>query len=88
MTIVKSIEKKYQNYFPIVKENDFGAVKRSPKFEFWKDVYSGKNDGVWLLWGIFKEYLKQIIFTAVLRKENPHSVVICRLIKIQYCKYK
>ena len=56
--MVKSNEKKYQNYFPIVKENDSGAVKRSPKSEFWKDVYSGKNDGVWLLWGIFKEYLK------------------------------
>ena len=30
---------------------------------------------------IFKEYLKQNIITAVLRKANAHSVVICRLIK-------
>ena len=41
--------------------------------------YTWKNDGVW--WGIFKEYLKQNIITAVLRKANAHSVVICRLIK-------
>ena len=38
-----------------------------------------KNDEVW--WGIFKEYLKQNIITAVLRKANAHSVAICRLIK-------
>ena len=43
--------------------------------------YTGKNDGVWLLWGIFKEYLKQNIITAVLREANAHSVVIYRLIK-------
>ena len=38
--------------------------------------YTGKNDGFWLLWGICKEYIKQNIFKAVLRKENAHSVVI------------
>ena len=43
--------------------------------------YTGKNDGVWLLWGIFKEYLKQNIITSVLRKANAPWVVICRLIK-------
>ena len=43
--------------------------------------YTGKNDGVSLLWGIFKEYLKQNIITPVLRKANAHSVVIWRLIK-------
>ena len=43
--------------------------------------YTGKNDGIWLLWGIFKECLKQNIITAVLIKANAHSVVICRLIK-------
>ena len=42
--------------------------------------YTGKNDGVWLLWGKFKEYLKQNIITAVLRKANAHSVIICTLI--------
>ena len=54
----------------------------SPKSEFWKDGYSsytGKNDGVW--WVIFKEYIKQNIIMAVLRKANAHSFVICRLIK-------
>ena len=48
--------------------------------------YTGKNDGVW--WEIFKEYLKQNIITAVLRKANAYSVVICRLTKksIMYIK--
>ena len=32
-------------------------------------------------WGIFKEYLKQNIIMAVLRKANVHLVVIYRLIK-------
>ena len=43
--------------------------------------YTAKNDGYWLVWGIFKEYIKQNIITAVLRKENAHSVVISRSIK-------
>ena len=43
--------------------------------------YTGKNDGIWLLWGIFKEYLKGNIITAVLRREDAHSVVISRLTK-------
>ena len=33
---------------------------------------TGKNDGFWLLWGIFKEYIKQNIILAVLRKANAH----------------
>ena len=45
--------------------------------------YTAKNDGFWLLWGIFKEYIKQNIITAVLRKAYAHSVVIPRLIKNQ-----
>ena len=40
-----------------------------------------KNNWYWLLWGIFKEYIKQNIVMAVLRKANAHLVVICRLIK-------
>ena len=42
---------------------------------------TGKNDGLWLLWGISKEYIKQNIIMAVLRKENSRLVVICKLIK-------
>ena len=42
---------------------------------------TGKNYGFWVLWGIFKEYIKQNIIMAVLRKANSHSVVISRLIK-------
>ena len=42
---------------------------------------TGVNDAFWLLWGIFKEYIKENIITAVLGKASSHSVVICRLIK-------
>ena len=44
---------------------------------------TGKNDGFWLLWEIFKEYNKPNIITAVLRKTNAHAVGICRLVKTQ-----
>ena len=36
------------------------------------EPWTGKNDGFWLLWGIFKEYFKQNIIMAVLRKANTH----------------
>ena len=42
-----------------------------------------KNDEVWLLWEIFKEYIKQNIIMAVLTKANSCSFVIYRLIKNQ-----
>ena len=42
---------------------------------------TGKNDGFWLLWGIFKKYIKQNIIMTVLRKANSYSVVMWRLIK-------
>ena len=42
---------------------------------------TGKNGKCWLLWGIFKEYIKQNIIMVVLRKANAHSVVIYSLIK-------
>ena len=56
----------------------------SPKCKFWSDetkTSTGKNDGFWLLWGIFKEYIKPNIMMALLRKAHSHSIVICRLIK-------
>ena len=58
-----------------------GVVKCHRNLNFDTASYTGKNDRVWLLWGIFKEYLKQNIITAVLRKANTHSAVICILIK-------
>ena len=81
MAMVKSHEKKVIFLWQ--------CGEMSLKSEFSKDgycvvhtaSYTGKNDGVW--WGIFKEYIKQNIITAVLRKANAHSVVICRLIKNQ-----
>ena len=42
---------------------------------------AGTNYGFWVLWEIFKEYIKQNTIMALLRKANSHSVVICRLIK-------
>ena len=42
---------------------------------------TGKNDRFWLLWETFKEYIKQNVIMAVLRKTNFHSVDICRFIK-------
>ena len=51
-----------------------------PKCEFWKPS-TGKRDGFWLRWGIFKEYTKQSIIMAVLEKENSHSVDIYRSMK-------
>ena len=44
---------------------------------------TGKNDGFWLLWVIFKEYVKQKAFMALLRKANCQSVDIYRLTKNQ-----
>ena len=40
----------------------------SPKYEFWKDGYPGKKDAFWLLWGIYKDYIKQNIIKGVVRK--------------------
>ena len=78
VTMIKSNEKMSKLF-----SND-GVVSRNLNFEKMDTAsYTGKNDGVWLLWGIFKEYLKQNIITAVLRKANAHSFVICRLIKNQ-----
>ena len=44
---------------------------------------TGKNDGVRLIWGIFKEHIKQNIIMAMLRKANSNSVNNYRLIKNQ-----
>ena len=74
VTMLKSHKKKAKLFSGVVK------CRRNLIFEKMDTAsYTGKNDGVW--WGIFKEYLKQNIITAVLRKANAHSVVICRLIK-------
>ena len=60
---------------------EIGKMRRNMNFEgMGTEHLTGKNDGIWLLWGIFKEYIKQNIITAVLRKANAHSVIICRLI--------
>ena len=67
MKMVKSHEKKMSKLFSY----DGVASEMSLKFEFWKDGYctTGKIDGVWLMWRICKEYLKQNIITAMLKKQ-------------------
>ena len=44
-----------------------------------------KDDGFWLLSGIFSEYIKQNIIMADLGKVNFHSVDSSKLIKYQSC---
>ena len=44
---------------------------------------TGKNDRFRLIWGIFKEHIKQNIIMAMLRKANSNSVNNYRLIKNQ-----
>ena len=43
----------------------------SPKCEFWRDEY-----WFWSLLGTFKEYIKQNIIVAVLRKAYSHWVAL------------
>ena len=45
------------------------------------ESWTEKNNVFWLLWGIFKEYIRQNITMAVLRKAKTHSVLICRSIE-------
>ena len=53
---------------------------RNVKFEEIDTEHStGKNDRFWLLWGTLKEYTKQNVIMAVLRKAF-HSDDTCRLI--------
>ena len=79
LTMVKSHEKKMSKLF-----SNGGVVKCQQNMNFEKmdtACYPAKKDGIWLLCGIFKEYLKQNIIMAVFRKANAHLVVICRLLK-------
>ena len=82
--MVKSHEKKYQNYFCVATITTNNMVKFSQDMnceEMDTDYSTGKHNGFRLLWGIFKEYIKQNIMTVVLRKTHSHSFVTWRLIK-------
>ena len=62
----------------------FAEMYRASYLDRWDPREEGnqeKDDGFWLMWGIFKEYIKQNITMAVLGKANFHLVDICRLIK-------
>ena len=73
---LETISSKYHYHCGMVK------CRQIVNFEEMDTEWStGKNYGFWVLWGIFKEYIKQNIIMAVLRKANSHSVAICRLIK-------
>ena len=70
MTMVKSHKKKMSKLFSYDFDH-YDVVKCCRNLNFEKvdtAPYAGKNDGFWLQWGIFKEYIKQNIITAVLRK--------------------
>ena len=56
--------------------------------QFLKDLCCAfnRNDGFWLLWGIFKEYIKQDIVIVVLQKANSHEFIIYRLIENHWVK--
>ena len=79
MTMVKSNKKNMLKLF------SYDGVVKCPRYLNFEKMdtasYAGKNEGVWLLWGKFRDYLKQNIITAVLRKANAHSGIICKLIK-------
>ena len=45
---------------------NYFCVTTSPTLEE-IDLSGGKNDGFWLLWGVFNKYIKQNVFMAVLR---------------------
>ena len=77
--IAKSHGKKCQIYFRVT-TSPFAGMSLARE-----ERNQEKNDGFWLLCGIFNEYIKQNIM-AVLRKANFHSVDICRLMKNQSCK--
>ena len=66
----------------------YGMVKCCRKMDFEEmdpECSIGKSYGFWVLWGMFKEYIKQNIIMAVLRKADSDLVVICicRVIKNQ-----
>ena len=73
---VEIIFSKYHYHYGMVKCHQIVNFE-----EMGTEWSTGKNYGFWVLWGIFKEYIKQNIIMAVLRKANSHSVAICRLIK-------
>ena len=73
---VEIIFSKYHYHYGMVK------CRQIVNFEEMDTEWSnGKNYGFWVLWRIFKEYVKQNIIMAVLIKSNSHSVTIYRLIK-------
>ena len=86
VAIVKSHGNKCQKYFCVT---SYLTIRWNVA---WWDARAKRNqekhDEFWLLWGIFKDYIKQNIIMAVLRKASFHSVDICKLMKNQSCKKK
>ena len=81
------MERNVKIFFVWLVPSAFGKIYLD-KWGARKERNQEKDDGFWLLWGIFKEYMKQNIVMTVLEKANFHSVDICRLTKNQSRKKK
>ena len=66
---------KCQNYFLDYDHHNMVKCRRNINFEQKEMMDLDYCDEY------FKDYIRQNIFMAVLRKPNAHSVVICKLIK-------
>ena len=79
----KITRKEISKLFPC----DYLTIRRNvARWDAKEERNPEKDDGFWLLWGIFNEYIKQNIIMVELIKVNFYSVDICRLIKNQSCK--
>ena len=74
MTIIKSHEKESQDYYLSICCQNVSFEETDTEFS------TGKNDGFWLLWEIYKSISNS--YDSV-KKANSYSVDILRLIKNQ-----
>ena len=79
--MVKSHEKKMSKLFSCGYYKPLRNVAEIIILKRWILSIQQKKDGFWLLWGIFKKYIKQNIIMAVLRKANSYSVADWKAMK-------
>ena len=76
--MAKSYEKKCQNYFMMTTSSLITVWWNGAQMSILKrlilSLQPGKNDGFWLLRGIFKEYINQNIIMDVLRKTEEVDI--------------
>ena len=78
-------------YFCVTTITTYDIVKHRQNVSFEEidtEPSKWKNDEFSLLWGIFKEYIKQNIIMTMLSKANSHSVNICKLTQKNHCNVK